>query len=581
MTLPNNFADLIDQYLDGDLGPDAVKQLRAWLEESDANVERFAHQVFVHSQLRETMVAEQAAACIDESVDEPAANQPIVFDEPPPPAAGFWTSLPSVLLFGLLMVAITGTIAYQLGRRSAVADRGQRPVKWIGPIAEHSRAVANLVSVTNCRWDPNRSTADVQSGQVRPGQSLNLLEGVAEIRTTVNDVGTGRFHLEGPLAMMLSSEGMPNIQYGKLAAEVVCDYERFSLDTPLGRVMVPRQASFGVAVTANEVELHVFSGEAVFEAIWPMNIGEAGEEIRVGTGVSLRISSSRDGKFAVRRDQADESRFVTYLSMAASRLDIPTQYVSEIHEAQPVAYWRFEDDTDGLVRNEMSDRFHCRIHGNGIAWRDYRGNRAAEFGVKFKIGDFGCLMSDESLGTEIADDYSVEAWIKPSHFHHGSFFSLIGEPLPFPAPVTVGFLLELQGQVAYPESSWLAPGRIRFLHRNPPAMGGGKSCFSDVSYELRKWQHVIAIKQRAELRLYIDGKLVANGEDPTPLASDLRVLIGQLYPEDPGRAFSVRPFVGELDEVAIYDRALPEDELRRHYELARPDPDVNTEQIHK
>jgi hypothetical protein len=77
------------------------------------------------------------------------------------------------------------------------------------------------------------------------------------------------------------------------------------------------------------------------------------------------------------------------------------------------------------------------------------------------------------------------------------------------------------------------------------------------------------------MRLYSDGKVVATAEDSTQLGSGLRVMMGQLFPRNPyiKDELSARLFVGELDEVALYDRALSEEDILQHVQLARPESD--------
>ena len=53
------------------------------------------------------------------------------------------------------------------------------------------------------------------------------------------------------------------------------------------------------------------------------------------------------------------------------------------------------------------------------------------------------------------------------------------------------------------------------------------SCYSDEPYRLFEWQHLAAVKDGAQLRLYVGGKLVAEAEDENELQGDLRVLIGR------------------------------------------------------
>jgi Concanavalin A-like lectin/glucanases superfamily len=135
-------------------------------------------------------------------------------------------------------------------------------------------------------------------------------------------------------------------------------------------------------------------------------------------------------------------------------------------------------------------------------------------------------------------------------------------------------LLELGGPLTTP-STIEHPGRIRFLHRDPPSDNAetGTSCFSQVPYELRKWAHVVAVKDGSEMRLYVNGKLAAQGNENTKLASGLSLLVGQL-----DRHRDWRRFIGQIDELAIYNRALSDREILRHFHLARP-PQASADDI--
>jgi hypothetical protein len=107
------------------------------------------------------------------------------------------------------------------------------------------------------------------------------------------------------------------------------------------------------------------------------------------------------------------------------------------------------------------------------------------------------------------------------------------------------------------------------VHRNPAGSTGGKGCFSESAYVLRKWQHVVCTKDEEALRLYIDGKLAAQEADTRELATGVRALIGQLRPQASNRLVVERPFIGELDEIAVYDRTLNVEELLLHFEIVQ------------
>jgi hypothetical protein len=176
------------------------------------------------------------------------------------------------------------------------------------------------------------------------------------------------------------------------------------------------------------------------------------------------------------------------------------------------------------------------------------------------------------LDDAIKDNYSIEFWIKPSHYHVGSVISLVGDPDTPTGIIPHGFLLELGGTGLIPTAVH-HPGRTRFLHRSPASNESelGTSCYSAEAYTLRKWQHVVASKDGARMRLYINGRLTGEGEDSTPLPARMRLLVGRLYPSR-----QVRPYIGQFDELAIYDRALTPEEIAQHYRKVRPEPKVSS-----
>jgi hypothetical protein len=108
--------------------------------------------------------------------------------------------------------------------------------------------------------------------------------------------------------------------------------------------------------------------------------------------------------------------------------------------------------------------------------------------------------------------------------------------------------------------------RVRFLHRDPPGSDyrTGKACFSADPYMFRRWQQIVAVKQGRRMQLYVDGRLSATNTDPTFLATNLFLEIGQFIGTE-----KVLPFVGQLDELSIYDRALSKDEIEQHYRSIR------------
>jgi hypothetical protein len=432
--------------------------------------------------------------------------------------------------------------------------------------------VATLVNVTNCRWDTTRGAVNLTGGGLRPGQSLHLVEGVATIHSQLPGGSVGKFQLEGPLAMTMADDGLPNVLYGKLSCEFKYASDSIALGTPLGRIVVAGDASFGIKAAANEIELHVFHGTASFD-VWSTGLDEVPNQLLTAEpGTSLRARVVADGQISVDYGKALENRFVTPASLAASQLLISDQYVKTIRTAKPVAYWRFEEEIDGKVRNEISDRFHLRMGGDAVRLRAGNGTRTAEFGI---TGGPGYMLSDDVFDGAVNDDYTLELWAKPTCVHHGAMFSLINWS-PETTPRGQHRLhLEFCGPRPgdYKKSGFkfdLHPGRICFLNCHAES-------FSSSPYAVRRWLHLVAVRDHSIMRLYVDGRLEVTDANTEPLGKGMRALMGQLYP--PSKfvrdEVTARLYVGEIDEVALYDRPMGEEEIQSHLKLARPAAEAN------
>jgi hypothetical protein len=330
----------------------------------------------------------------------------------------------------------------------------------------------------------------------------------------------------------------------------------------------------------------VFAGSATFELLWSAESFDE-DQFRITAGTSLRLIVGKNRTLQVHRGNANEHSFIATVPMAEDRLVIGNDYLAAVRQAQPLAYWRFESDTAHGVRNEVGDCFHLRIHGE-MGWRDYPGNRAAELGVAGKPGYF---LTDDDFGDTLSKSYSLEAWVKPSHIHLGAILGFLDWSTETPLTGRHGILLELCGPAGpwsnrlptdsdpprSPSNPIFHPERLRLLQRVPPSADGnlGTSCYSKSAYECRKWQHYAGVKDGKSLRLYINGELVAEQSDDNDAPAGLRALVGQVWPSGIVGKKPSRQFVGEIDEMAVYGRALEPSELIKHYRLGHEAPSTS------
>jgi hypothetical protein len=482
------------------------------------------------------------------------------------------------LSVGVALLLMIGTIFGALANRWWKAAPQFEPV--IASSGEHGAAAgehqhgagnyeARLIQGTPCVWSAEMRSRLGSSNHLQSGDALNLIAGLAELELSWPMLGNATLRLEGPAGLVLMADRGASLNYGKLIANVSLQYDNFSIETPVGRVVVTDDARIGVAVSTGAVEVHVFQGEA--EVITPWSSGTpSSDKLRVRSERSIRLSATDSGRIEVTRGPAMMNRFASQVSMDSDLLEIPDDYVGAVKQAAPLIYWRFDRPLNDVVKNAVGNHYNAQVVRKPL-WVDEHGNTTVEFGAGLDDDVLRAfLVSDEPLHDINRQSYTIELWAKPSHYHSGTMVSLVtaagkvGEE----TSGAHGALLELGGLRAF-YSSIEHPGRVRFLHRDPPSneMTLGTSCFSNQPYMLRKWQYIVAVKDHTEMRLYVDTVQVASAPDSTPLSDGLELLVGQI-----DRERDWRPFVGQLDELAFYDRALSKEEIEKHYHLVRPKP---------
>ncbi len=422
---------------------------------------------------------------------------------------------------------------------------------------------ARVVEMSACRWSPMISESFVNRGVISKGESVNLLEGLAQLSID-NFGGRSLLDIEGPAGVVLTADGGCSVTHGRVCADVQQLGGTFSLETPSCSVTTTNSRSnLGVVVDGRQVEVHVFAGTASVVVPWGNELGGSLSS-DLEAGESLILAPNSEGRLVRTRSLSDAGKFTARTSMRSNRLVVPDAYPKAVQSLDPVIYWRFEGEgSPDEVRNLPDGRYSGRVHGKLTRRRD----------VQNGFVDFSGGVSQEELSAHIASvgpvafgggDFSVELWMKPSHCHHCSLVSFI---LP-QSDVSLkkhGLLIELGGPTAM-DFSLVEPGKVRFLHRSPPGelVDAGVCCFSSANYEVRKWQHIVALKAKSQLRLYMNGKLVATNEDNSVATEAFQVVLGQL---DDVRYH--RRFVGQLDEVAIYPTALDEAVVLEHYNLIK------------
>lgn len=426
--------------------------------------------------------------------------------------------------------------------------------------------VAYLTLANGCAWgDGDLPVVRKVGTAIGVGDELTLHEGIAEFRLE-NGV---RMSIEGPASIVLSSPNSMLLQYGKLTTHVPRHASEFKILAAACR-LVTHDGECGVALSGDRLDVHVFSGEVrVINTLVATDFGdlllnEGGSVVAdddgffakaiITAGRSLALMSEGDALKVEGWGKVVPSMFATKLS-ASGNLPVTEEYVNAVNELKPVGYWRFESLEAGVAKNEIPSGINLRLVGD-MKLEGSPQNRVLQSGHNLT---HSYLIGDKPFDAISGTDYSIEFWMKPSHFHRGGVVTLLQSP-----EVERGqhaMLIEAFGSFGSFQAR--NPNRIRFLHRDPPGaeLSVGTSCFSRRPYLARRWQHVVATKRSDFMRLFVNGKLVAKEPDSTYLASDLSLVVGCTagFDED-------RHFFGEIDELAVYDFAITEADILRHYE---------------
>jgi hypothetical protein len=416
----------------------------------------------------------------------------------------------------------------------------------------HANGFAVVIQLQDAQWEPGEGMRPSEGDLLGAGRlvlhsgrmMLGLLSGVT-------------ITVEGPADLELLSIGRVHCRGGKLRTRVPRGAEGFIVTTP-GSAVVDLGTEFGLNVADDgKSRVMVFKGEA--EAAVLNGTGVPVRSQQVAERKAFEIDA-RSGQ--IEQAEARSADFVVPSTLATAPLALDASYRETVLAGGPWAYWRFEAIENGSIANEVPDGRSLHASGPVILVGSSDHNRCFEFGPDEAEQS---LTMDGVWQLSSDPGYAVELWVLPGRIGHAALASLIA-----PGPPTEDykhlFLVELTASDRY---SLASPGLIRFLHRWPAGDSGGDNAFSTKHYVPNRWHHIVAQKSGGRLELFVDGvrsQPVQARSASAPEACHL--LLGRLkpLPRPPGRVHS-RAFVGSIDELALYNRPLAAEEVRRHFEL--------------
>ncbi len=204
-------------------------------------------------------------------------------------------------------------------------------------------------------------------------------------------------------------------------------------------------------------------------------------------------------------------------------------------EEGPVAAWDF-DEAAGPAEDRSGNGITATLRG---AARIARGNG---FALSFD-GQDDYVDCGAPPALDLREALSLEAWIYP-------------ETVPDAEPMIVGKHFESYGFTMYKN------GGLWFY-----ISGGGNNLQAPV--QLKRWTHVVCTFDGTTMALYLDGRLTASKQSKETAVKPggnllLGAIVGDPEADDPA-AHRTAHWRGQLDDVAIYGRALTATEVADHY----------------
>lgn len=438
--------------------------------------------------------------------------------------------IPKWLVYGGIaaVLALVGVLIVRMlpdkpvttpGLNPGVAQAEPDPVPAIQPVP-----VATIISTDNAVWvDTHAVLGDGHRVYSGP---LTLESGRAVLRFSNETL----VELEGPCVLEPISGSAMRLSRGRLVGRCETPMSKgFVVHTPNAQV-IDLGTEFGVLVEEDQTaKVFVYEGEVQLMTQQASATLRGGQAARIDNQATLSLMPE------------DALAFLPETDLAGEALDIRSYYASSVLSLKPVAYYRFEQEGGGAVANAVGGQYTAQAQGE-LTTRGTERNRIGVFNGNY-------LHVQTPMPELTAGDYTIEFWVRPER---DGVMPIVGF---YCGGTRWGGVIET-GE------------HFRFLHRSPAGeqFETGNSVLSAIAPTAGRWQHVVAVRDGRDLMIYIDGKLAGSALAPNPLTPAPQLIIA-------GGDTATSPysqkqaFVGQLDEIAIYDRALTRVEIAHHYRL--------------
>lgn len=222
-------------------------------------------------------------------------------------------------------------------------------------------------------------------------------------------------------------------------------------------------------------------------------------------------------------------------------------YSTEVLADLPVGYWRLDETSGGTFADSSGNSKTATIVGTPTFSQSAATPDIGGTSVTFGSGQYATVPDDSAVSMTGA--FTLEAWVNPTS---SSSERYIIEK--YDSPSYNGYALRLEGMV--PRVHTLASSSYATLD-------------SSIALTAGAWSHLVATYDLTTLKLYVNGTLAGSlttSLAPTDGTSTLKIAARGDTPGAVG--------IGTLDEIAIYNTALPLTRIQAHLHAAYPNTGV-------
>lgn len=236
-------------------------------------------------------------------------------------------------------------------------------------------------------------------------------------------------------------------------------------------------------------------------------------------------------------------------SADSSRAEI---YRSAILADTPIAYWRFEETSGAAAKDEMAAFPGTFVLSPTLGRPGLFGSAGA---IELPSSSSAHVeATGAALGFPGVAACTIEVWVKPAVFRD---YQWIGGTETFPPRSGWSLFADAKGEVHY-----------EVYRPEDGSVGAVRSIGTNRTLALGRFQHVVVTFNGQAMKTFIDGTSATVDDAPqaAPPASILRLGCRKSNAGD-----LVHCLDGwSLDEIALYDHPLTEEQVAAHYALGKP-----------